>query len=84
MDPSRLPEIVLGVLREQTPVFPGPLRLDTPIGTDGLGIDSIGLLKIILELERRTGILLRNESLTAEALATPGAIIQLLARTGLS
>ena len=52
---------------------PDDIQPDTPLGSNGLGIDSIGCLDLVLELERQTGIRLRDETLTAESLATPAA-----------
>jgi acyl carrier protein len=83
MDRALLTGTVLEVVRAQASGFAGELREDTPLGPDGLGIDSIGCLDIVLELEQRTGITLRDETLTAESLATPGSLIDhLLAAAG--
>lgn len=80
MDRESLARVVLEVARAQAPMFDGDLLEDTPLGHGGLGIDSIGCLELVLELERRTGITLRDESLTAETLATPGSLIVHLER----
>lgn len=82
MNPADLSDTVYAVLREQATVPCADLGVDTPLGPDGLGIDSVGCLEIVLELERRTGLKLRDEQLTAESLATPGGLIRLLEQAG--
>jgi len=78
MESTRLAETVLAVIAEQAGVVDGPLRVNTPLGPGGLGLDSIAILELILELEHRTGLHLRDENLTAEALSTPGSLIRYL------
>lgn len=75
MDRESLARIVLDVVRSHAALAAADVREETPLGAGGLGIDSIGCLEVVLELERRTGIPLRDEHLTAEALATPGSLI---------
>ena len=82
MDRAALTATVFDVIRSHAAGFAGDLRLDTPLGPDGVGIDSIACLGIVLELERRTGIQVRDESLTAEALATPGSLVAYLEQSG--
>ena len=84
MDPMRLAETVAAVIREQLASPDAVITPDTPLGADGLGIDSVDCLAIVLELERRTGLALRDEHLTAEALATPGGLVRLLEQAGQS
>lgn len=81
MDRESLARIVLDVVRSQAVLAVPDVREETPLGPGGLGIDSIGCLEVVLELERRTGIPLRDEHLTAETLATPGSLIDHLQRT---
>lgn len=82
MDRESLARIVVEVVRDQAGGSPTEVREDTPLGIGGLGIDSIGCLELVLELERRTGIPLRDEHLTAESLATPGSLIEHMHRSG--
>lgn len=84
MDSMRLLETVSAVVRAQAAMPDAEIGPDTPLGADGLGIDSVGCLEIVLELERRTGLALRDEHLTAEALATPGGLVRLLEQAGQS
>ncbi len=80
MERDELLRITCDVVRGQAAGFAGAVEPDTPLGPEGLGIDSIGCLEIVLELEQRTGITLRDESLTAEAFATPASLADQLAR----
>ncbi|MBM4020991.1 MAG: acyl carrier protein [Planctomycetes bacterium] len=80
MEREPLARVVLEVVRAQAPVSTAVVDEDSPLGPGGLGIDSIGCLELVLELERRTGIALRDESLTAETFATPRNLIDHLAR----
>lgn len=82
MDRESLARIVLEVVQAQAVIPAAEIREDTPLGAGGLGIDSIGCLELILELERRTGLVLRDEQLTAASLATPGSLIDHLLRSG--
>jgi len=83
MDRSALTHIVLEVVSGYAPHRAGEVTEDAALGPEGLGIDSIGCLDILLELERRTGIALRDETLTAESLATPRSVVDhLMAAAG--
>lgn len=82
MHARSLAETVSAVIREQIAAPDAVITPDTPLGADGLGIDSVGCLELVLELERRTGLALRDEHLTAEALATPGGLVRLLEQAG--
>lgn len=82
MDRTTLAGIVFDVVRERAPAFAGDWNLQTPLGPDGAGIDSVGCLEVILELEARTSIAIRDESLTAESLATIGSLVDYLAAAG--
>jgi len=75
MDRESIARIVLDTVRSQAEPLAADVREDTLLGPGGLGIDSIGCLELVLELERRTGIAVRDEHLTAESLATPGSLI---------
>ncbi len=76
MNRETLTRIVLEVVHSRATGFSGDLGLSTPLGPEGVGIDSIGCLDIVLELEDQTGIAIRDETLTAEALATPGSLVE--------
>jgi len=79
MDRDSLTRHVKDVLRALAPSFKGKCSDETTLGPDGAGLDSVGCLEVILELEARTGIVIRDERLTAEALATVGSLVDFLA-----
>jgi len=78
MESKHLTEVVLTVIEQHTLLPHKPLHLNTPLGADGLGLDSLAILEVVLELEQRTGIHLRDENLTAETLSTPANLIRYL------
>ena len=80
MERDELLRIVCDVVRGQAADCAGPVEADTPLGPEGRGIYSICCLEIVLELEQRTGITLRDESLTAESFATPASLADQLER----
>lgn len=80
MDREELWQVVLAVVKAHAPAHPADVAADAPLGPDGLGIDSIGCLDIVLELERQTGIALRDEGLTAQTLSTPATLLEHLLR----
>jgi acyl carrier protein len=82
MDRKALTPVVVDVVRQRSPGFSGDWGLETSLGPDGAGIDSVGFLEIILELEARTSISIREESLTAESLATIGSLVDYLVAAG--
>ena len=84
MESKLIAAVVFEVVRRRAPIFVGPLQVGTPLGADGVGLDSIALLELILELEQRTGIRLRDENLTLETLATPGSLIRHLEQARLA
>ncbi|HEX3583130.1 MAG TPA: acyl carrier protein [Thermoanaerobaculia bacterium] len=51
------------------------LRADTPLGSGGLGLDSIALVELLLECEDRFGVEIATEALTASPL-TVGALVE--------
>lgn len=67
---------IFGAIREIAPNCGVPLTLDTPLGTAGVGLDSIGFLELVLAVERRSGVRLRDANLTAGTLATPDSLIR--------
>ena len=67
-------ELVLGVIRSR--IGPrGDIPRETPLFEGGLGLDSIGMLELLLEIEAVCGRRLREESLTEEAVASVGSLI---------
>ena len=78
MNREAIEALVLDIVRSKVPRFEGKIQPDTPLGAGGLAIDSIDTLEIVLEVEQRSGIRLRDESLSADALASPGSLVEYL------
>ena len=51
------------------------LRPETALGGDGLALDSIAIVEVLLECEERFGVVIANELLTGGAL-TVGRLIE--------
>ncbi len=79
MNHEAMKATVYDVLRSKAPFYSGAWRDDTPLGYGGLHLDSIGCLEVVLMLEKRTGISIRNEHLTADVLQTAGSLVDFLA-----
>ena len=82
MDRLRLLEVVVEIVgkrAENKCVTVGPT---TRLGVGGLGLDSIEILDLVLEVEDKTGLPLRDEQLTAAALESPSTIVEFLAGDG--
>jgi acyl carrier protein len=56
--------------------FDGPIDPDVPF--DLLGVDSVGLLSLIIDSEEIFGVELPSDMLNSEVLATPGSFWQAL------
>lgn len=65
-------ELIIAAVARQTGVQADSLSPDTILGTEGLGLDSLGVLELVLSLEESTGFTLRTETLTGETLRTIG------------
>ncbi len=52
------------------------VRRDSPLFEGGLGLDSIEFLELLLEIEQTCGKRLRDETLTENAVANVGSLIQ--------
>ena len=75
MQVRSIADVTYDTLKRQAPTYRGELARSTPIGEGGVGLDSIACLELLLELEDKTGLQLRDEHLTAECLATIGGLI---------
>lgn len=65
-------------LRSFKTTYSGILQEDTLLGFGGLNLDSLGCLDLVLKLESVTGITMRTEHLTADALESIGSLIDFL------
>lgn len=75
-------ELAFESIRKLAPDYEGQLSLSTPIGEGGAELDSIGCLDLLLDMEAKTGLVLRDEHLTTECLASIGSLIAFMEQTG--
>lgn len=67
-------QAVLRHLSHMTGVAQSAISEETPLGQDGLGLDSIGCLELLLALEHNCGFRLRNEDLTGDPFTSVGSL----------
>ena len=64
---SEIKQAIVTSLR--LPMEPAEIGDDTPLfGPDGLGLDSVDVLELVLELERSFGVTIENQDTGMEAL----------------
>jgi acyl carrier protein len=63
------------------PMKPEEIADDVPLFVEGLGLDSIDVLELVLELERAFDIKITDEQLAKRSLRTVDAIVQLIEQT---
>lgn len=74
----RMHELVIDHARRLAPEYDGSWTTDTLLGANGAGLDSIGILDLVLALEQASGRELRTETLDSGALATVGSLAAFL------
>jgi acyl carrier protein len=62
------------------PITPEDIGNDTPLFGEGLGLDSIDVLELVLELERSFGVQIRDEQTGAEVLRSVDTIAAFVMR----
>jgi acyl carrier protein len=60
---------------------PHDIADDVPLFGEGLGLDSIDVLELVLELERSFGVKITDEQLARRALRSVNTIVQLIEQT---
>jgi acyl carrier protein len=58
------------------PITPAEIGDDVPLFGEGLGLDSIDVLELVLELERSFGVSIRDEETGARVLRTVNTIAE--------
>ena len=73
-DPLRA-DIKQAIVRSlRLPIAPTEIEDDTPLFGEGLGLDSIDVLELVLELERSFGVTIADEQTGAKVLRTVNTI----------
>lgn len=73
-DPASTSETILCILRQHTAPDIN-IALDSPLFDDGIGLDSVGLLAVVVSVEAALGVSLGVEDLSKEVLSSVGAFI---------
>ena len=83
-NPSRLnAEIKQAIVRSlRLPIAPEEIGDDTPLFGEGLGLDSIDVLELVLELERTFGVAITDEATGARVLRTVNSIAEFITAQG--
>lgn len=63
------------------PMAPQDIADDVPLFGDGLGLDSIDALELVLELERVFGVKISDEQLGRRVLRSVSTIVELIEQT---
>ncbi|MGJ5754496.1 acyl carrier protein [Streptomyces puniciscabiei] len=73
-------DFVLAVIRDviNLPV-PEDAGADTPLGADGLELESLAMIELLLQLEGEYGIELPEEDVDPETVRTLGQLVQVVA-----
>jgi len=58
----------------------GSLDLSTPLLGDGLGLDSIDVLELVVALEREFGIVVPTEEVASDTFESVGSVVSLVER----
>lgn len=66
------------VLRANLQFLPADQPLDPADSLQELGMDSMGTIQLLLELEETFSVTFPDEALTAETFATPGSLWKVL------
>ena len=63
------------------PITPDEITSDMPLFGDGLGLDSIDALEIVLELQRSFGVVVSDEQMGQRVLRSVGTIVEFIDAT---
>jgi acyl carrier protein len=63
------------------PMAPQDIADDVPLFGEGLGLDSVDALELVLELEREFGIKVTDDQLGKRVLRTVNTIVELIEQT---
>jgi acyl carrier protein len=75
----RIKEVIVRSLRLEMP--PGEIADDVPLFGEGLGLDSIDALELVMELERTFGVAIGDEQTAKRVLRSVNSIAQFIEET---
>ena len=70
---------LIDTLRTVSRAFDGPIDDETPLDEEGVGLDSLALLRLIERLEAHTGIVISEDEITEAHFGTIGRLLRFLA-----
>jgi acyl carrier protein len=73
---ARIKEAIVGSLR--LTLAPADIQDDVPLFGEGLGLDSIDALELVLELERRFGVAITDEHVGQRVLRSVNSIAEFI------
>jgi acyl carrier protein len=73
---SRIKELIVRSLR--LPMLPSQIGDDVPLFREGLGLDSIDALELVLEIERQFGVTIGDEHLGKRVLRSVNSIAEFI------
>jgi acyl carrier protein len=76
---TQVKEAIVRCLR--LPMAPQDIADDIPLFGEGLGLDSIDVLELVLELERTFGVKITDEQLGRRVLRSVSTIVELIEQT---
>jgi acyl carrier protein len=82
MDDNLKPHIKEAIVRSlRLTIPPGEIQDDVPLFGEGLGLDSIDALELVLELERSFGVVITDEQMGNRVLRSVNSIAQFIEST---
>jgi len=77
---TQVKEAIVKSLRLAIPA--GEIKDDVPLFGDGLGLDSVDALQLILEIERKFGVTVSNEEVGSRVLRSVNTIADFIVESG--
>ncbi|MBB5959720.1 acyl carrier protein [Saccharothrix tamanrassetensis] len=69
-------EFILTVIRDVINIpLPDRVEDDLPLGEEGLGLESLAMIELVLQLEGEYGVELQEDELTADLVPDLGALV---------
>ena len=79
MDDTLRPRIKEAIVRSlRLPIQPSEITDDAPLFGEGLGLDSIDALELVLEIERTFGVAIGDESAAKRALKSVNSVAEFI------
>ncbi len=77
--PTRLKELIIGALNLEG-MSPDDIGDDEPLFGDGLGLDSVDALELVVALEKEYGVTIEGQEATRDAFTSVATLARLVER----